>query len=66
MGRVRYAKSLRDLEREAGASMEERDAERHALRTIGCTYETDAEAAQIPEAELISEFDKLEEKQAES
>ena len=43
MGPVRYAKSMRDLERDAASSG---DSLRSTVRSIRCVYETDAEAAQ--------------------
>jgi acetoacetate decarboxylase len=43
MGRVRYAKSLRDLERDEKLVAE---SLRSSVRSIRCVYETDSEAAQ--------------------
>jgi acetoacetate decarboxylase len=46
MGRVRFVKSMRDLERGGEPGAEGAGATRQALRSIRCVYETDAEAAQ--------------------
>jgi acetoacetate decarboxylase len=43
MGRVRYVKGVRDLERDEGSSA---DVLRSRVRSIRCVYETDAEVAQ--------------------
>lgn len=43
MGRVRYVKSMRDLEREQGSDS---NFLQGAVRSIRCVYETDAEVAQ--------------------
>lgn len=60
MGRVRYAKSTRDLERSERAGASGSAARRHAIRSMRCVFETDSEAAQavVPrplEASLNSE-----------
>jgi len=61
MGRVRYAKSMRDLERSELAVASRSEPRRHAIRSMRCVFETDAEAAQavVPrplEAGLDSEI----------